>query len=233
MRISNLNWMDVEARLKQDDRAIIPLGSTEQHAYLSLATDSILAERVAVEAAEPLGVVVFPVLCYGVTPRFLAYPGTISLGLQTYLSMIRDLLESLEGQGFKRILFVNGHGGNTNAKNACVEFLQTHTSIRIKWHDWWNAPLTWEYVQGIEPGSSHASWMENFPWTRLSHAMMPDKSKEAVFLSSSQQMGPDSFRKLAGDGNFGGSYQRPDSEMITLWQIAVTETRSILEEDWN
>ncbi|MBP8242783.1 MAG: creatininase family protein, partial [Thermoflexales bacterium] len=65
MRISELNWMQVEAYLGQDDRAVLPLGSTEQHAYLSLATDAILADRLANEAAEPLGVPVFPVVAYG------------------------------------------------------------------------------------------------------------------------------------------------------------------------
>ena len=62
MRISDTNWMMVEEYLQHDDRAVLPLGCTEQHAYLSLSTDSILAERLAVEAAEPLGVPEFPVL---------------------------------------------------------------------------------------------------------------------------------------------------------------------------
>ena len=78
MKISEMNWMQVEAYLVQDDRAVVPLGSTEQHAYLSLSVDSILAERVAVEAAEPLGVPVFPVVSYGLTPYFGAYPGTVT-----------------------------------------------------------------------------------------------------------------------------------------------------------
>ena len=47
MRISEMNWMQVENFLKLDDRCVLPLGSTEQHAYLSLSVDSILAERVA------------------------------------------------------------------------------------------------------------------------------------------------------------------------------------------
>jgi hypothetical protein len=66
VRIADLNWMQVEEYLRHDDRIVLPLGSTEQHAYLSLATDSILAEAVAVEAAEPTGVP--PVLAYSLTP---------------------------------------------------------------------------------------------------------------------------------------------------------------------
>ena len=55
-----MNWMQVEEYLKRDDRAVVPLGSTEQHAYLSLCTDSILSETVSVDAAEPLGIPCFP-----------------------------------------------------------------------------------------------------------------------------------------------------------------------------
>ncbi len=62
MKIAAMNWSQVEAYLARDDRAVLPLGSTEQHASLSLSVDSILSERVALEAAEPLGVPVFPVL---------------------------------------------------------------------------------------------------------------------------------------------------------------------------
>ena len=75
MRIADMNWMQVRDHAAKDDRAVLPIGSTEQHAYLSLAVDSILSERVALEAAEPLGIPVFPVLAYGLTPSFVAYPG--------------------------------------------------------------------------------------------------------------------------------------------------------------
>src|SRR4051812_35814356 len=121
MRIADLNWMQLEEYLRRDDRAVIPLGSTEQHAYLSLATDAILAERVAVEAAEPLGVPVFPALAYGVTPYFLAFPGSVSVRVSTYVMLVRDILDSLAGQGFKRFLLVNGHGGNSPAASIAPE----------------------------------------------------------------------------------------------------------------
>ena len=95
---------------------MLPLGSTEQHAYLSLGTDAILAERLAVEAAEPLGVPVLPAQPFGMTPAFTAYPGQPVAHASTRTSRcIRDLLGSLRGQGFGRILLVNGHGGNMPA----------------------------------------------------------------------------------------------------------------------
>jgi creatinine amidohydrolase len=115
MRVEECNWMQLEAYLEGDDRIVLPLGSTEQHGYLSLATDSILSERVAAEAAEPLGVPVLPALPYGLTPYFGAYPGSPSLRMSTYLAVVGDLLDSLHGQGFRRFLVVNGHGGNAPA----------------------------------------------------------------------------------------------------------------------
>ena len=62
MNIEDRNWMQVEEYLQHEDRIVVPLGSIEQHAYLSLGVDRILSERVAIEAAEPLGVLVLPSL---------------------------------------------------------------------------------------------------------------------------------------------------------------------------
>ena len=75
MRIVDMNWMQVEAYLNGDDRCVLPIGSIEQHAYLSLGVDAILAEKVALDAAEPTGVPVYPVVSYGITPYFSAFPG--------------------------------------------------------------------------------------------------------------------------------------------------------------
>ena len=103
--------MQLEEYLQRDNRIVLPVGSTEQHAYLSLETDNIIAERLSVEAAEPLGVPVLPVLAYGVTPGFGAFPGSPTLQLETFIAVVRELLESLYWQGFRRFLIANGHGG--------------------------------------------------------------------------------------------------------------------------
>jgi hypothetical protein len=143
MRIRAMNWMQLEASLQRDDRCVLPLGSTEQHAYLSLEVDNILSERVADEAAEPSGVPVFPVLAYGVTPYFRAFPGSISLRVEIYLRVIGDILGGLAEQGFRRLLLVNGHGGNRVAQTFAVEWMAAHPACTVRFHNWWNAPRTW------------------------------------------------------------------------------------------
>ena len=228
-----MNWMMVEEYLKRDDRAVLPLGSTEQHAYLSLSVDSILAERLAVEAAEPLGVPVFPVLAYGITPYFRAFPGTITLRVETYMSILRDILDAMAEQGFKRILIVNGHGGNTPAQGLVGEWMADHPGVRIKFHNWWNAPKVRAQVQAIDPIASHASWMENFPWTRLAKIEMPSEQKPMSDLEKVRRLDSRALRDYLKDGNYGGLYQRDDEEMLKIWRTGVEETRTLLTEAWD
>lgn len=230
MRIEGMNWPQAEEAVRQDDRCVLPLGCTEQHAYLSLATDTILAGQVAFEAAEPLGVPVFPTLPYGLTPGFMAYPGTVTLSLETYARVLKDLVGSLYRQGFRRILIVNGHGGNTPAKASVIEWLGEHPDARVRWHDWWNAPKTWAQVQATDAQASHASWMENFPWTRLQGVSQPSESKPMVGTADLRLLDPRELREALGDGSFGGLYERPDEEMLAIWAVAVAETRALLEE---
>lgn len=232
MRITDMNWMQVEEYLKHDDRAVLPLGSTEQHAYLTLATDSVLAERVSAEAAEPLGIPVFPVLPFGITPSFRSYPGSVHVRVQTYLAVVQDLLESLYGMGFRRILIVNGHGGNTPAQSLATEWMGEHPGARVKWHNWWNAPETWAKVLAFDPVASHASWMENFPWTRLAGVAQPQVQKPMCNFEKLRLLAPDEVRQYLGDGNFGGLYERPDAEMLAIWETAVQETRALLTGSW-
>lgn len=229
MQIQQMHWQQVEEYLRHDDRCVLPLGSTEQHAYLSLSTDNILAERVAVEAAEPLGIPVFPVVNYGIAPYFRTYPGTVTLRVETYLAFIRDLLDSLAEQGFRRILIVNGHGGNSPGQMLVTEWIADHPGYLVKWHNWWNAPRTISAVKAIDSLATHASWMENFPWTRLVDSAMPDERKPSI---EKRLLSPQDFRTALGDGNFGGFYQRPDEEMLAIWQVGVQETRDMLTEGW-
>jgi creatinine amidohydrolase len=227
MKISEMHWQQVEAYLEQDDRAVLPLGSTEQHAYLSLSVDSILSSRLAAEAAEPLGVTVFPVLPYGLTPMFTSYPGTLTLRLQTYLDVIRDLLDGLVHSGFRRIVLINGHGGNQPAQALIEEWQQQQTEVHVKFHNWWNASAVWAKVQATDPVASHASWMENFPWTRLAQVAMPEQQKPMIDVPRLAQLEPAQVRAELGDGNFGGYYQRSDADMWASGQVAVTETRGL------
>lgn len=232
MQIRQMNWMQVEEYLKHDDRCVLPLGSTEQHAYLSLSVDSILAEKCATDAAEPLGIPVYPVVSYGMAPYFQSYPGTVTLRIDTYISLVRDILNSLYHSGFRRILIVNGHGGNSPVDGLVLEWMADKPAAQVKFHNWWRAPQTWAKVKETDQRSSHASWMENFPWTRLPGVVMPSEQKIVPERPGMVNLVGDRMRAFYGDGNYDGYYQRPDAEMLAIWEVAVAETRSLLADNW-
>jgi creatinine amidohydrolase len=232
MRIQDCNWMQIEAYLRSDDRVVLPLGSVEQHAYLSLAVDQILAERVAVEAAEPLGVPVLPALPYGIVPYFAAYPGSPALSPETYGAVLCEVIGSLHGQGFRRFLLVNGHGGNDAGRPVLEEWAAARREIEVVWHNWWNAPRTWAVVQAVDPDASHASWLESFPWTRLPGVEVPKERKPMVDLDAVRSADPLVAREMLGDGSFGGLYERSDEDVLRVWRAGVEEVRDVLASGW-
>ena len=214
--------MQLEAYLSGDDRIVLPVGSTEQHAYLSLETDNILAERASVKAAEPLGVPVLPVLPFGVT-GFTAYPGSPTLLAATLVSVLSDIVDSLVGQGFARILVVNGHGGNTESGKA---WTRSRPDAAVVWHELWEGRPD-EIAAAIDPDYDHASWSENFPWTRLPGVVIPAQRKPPVEWPEDEN--PGAWREALGDGSFGGLYQRSSEDESRLWEAAVQAIRTRLE----
>jgi creatinine amidohydrolase len=196
----------------------------------------ILSERVAVEAAEPLGVPVLPSLPYGLTPYFAAYPGSPTLQVATYQAVIRDLLDSLAGQGFRRFMLVNGHGGNEAGRDAAAAWQAAwqagSADVQFIWHNWWNGPQAWGVVQSIDPDASHASWLENFPWTRLEGVTQPQERKPMADVSTMRETEPSELRKQLGDGSFGGLYERPDEDVLRVWQAGVEEVRELIANGW-
>lgn len=225
MRFEELNWMDVESYLRQDDRLLVVLGACEQHGYLSLASDTLIPQAIAYAASRQSGVLVAPALPFGVSPHFTTYPGTISLRLSTYLQVVEDVLRSLAGYGFRRILLLNGHGGNDPMRVRLVELRNEMPHLKLGWYAWWTAPSTVAVAQahGLKP--FHANWNESFPFTRV--ADVPSVSKEAPVTRPI--LNAEEIRTTYGDGVFGGDYQAPDEVMAEVLQAAVDDVIELLK----
>jgi creatinine amidohydrolase len=226
MRVRDLNWMQLEEYLRGDDRIVLPVGSTEQHAYLSLETDNIIAERLAIEAAEPLGVPVLPVVGYGVT-GFYMFPGSPTLSAETFGAVVRDILGSLHGQGFRRFFVANGHSGNV--PDAALAWAAEHDDAAVIWHEVWDGRPD-EIAAAIDEEYDHASWSENFPWTRLEGVDSPAQRKPRFTRPPVNTN--EAWREALGDGNFGGPYQLPDEQVLRVWNAAVELLRERLESGW-
>ena len=220
-----MNWMDVEKYLINDDRIVLVTGSCEQHGYLSLATDTLEPMEIARKACENPKVPIAPPVTYGLNPFFNAYPGNVSLSVETYARMIKDILESFITQGFRRILVSNGHGGNSGVLTLVIdEILAKNEKVKINLFQWWLDPRV--DAVAIKHGlkQSHANWSENHSFTRVSK--VPGKPKEFVVLPKTAS--PAKIRKMLGDGCTGGYYQAIDSVMEEFFQAAVDAMRQEL-----
>jgi creatinine amidohydrolase len=217
MRLEDLNWMDVEAYLRRDQRLMLVLGACEEHGYLSLCSDVRIPQALADAASQRTGVPVAPALPFGVSPHFTAFPGTISLKLKTYLEVVGDIVRSLYGQGFRRILVVNGHGGNDPAQVALIELRNEIPDLRLEWVSWWEEAAIAEVAKRHGLGTEHASWMEAFTFTRV--APLPEGQKARVSLPG--MAGAAEVRAAIGDGAFGGAYQADEAVMQELFEVGV------------
>ena len=233
MKLASMNWMQVEAYLRQDDRVVLPLGGTEQHGHLSLATSAFCAVRLADDAAHPLGIPVCPVLSFGLSPAFMAYPGTLTLRPKTYALLIAELLDSLTESGFRRVFIVNGSRGNSQMREVAAAWTSGRPGMEVIFHDWWSAPRTVAKIKSIDPVAGHGSWVDNYPWTRLTGVVMPEHQKLPIEIELSGEVNPSRLRKRLSDGTMGGYYERDDHEMMELWAVAVQEARAVLSGGWS
>jgi creatinine amidohydrolase len=143
-RLHDLTWEDAQRLARPGTVAVIPTGSTEQHGrHLPVEVDSRLVFEVAARASELAGeridVVLAPLLAYGASHHHLEFAGTMSLSLPTYISVLAELADSLIGFGrFSHVLFLNGHGGNTDPIHIAVRITRDkHPDAVVAGADYW------------------------------------------------------------------------------------------------
>ena len=225
MRSEELNWFDVENYLQQDDRLLLVLGSCEQHAYLSLLTDVRIPMALADAASQQTGVLIAPPLNFGASPYFLAYPGTLSLRVSTLLDVVEDLVRSAYGQGFRRLLVLNGHGGNDPVRLRLYELAGELPGLRLAWYAWWTSHSVTEVARRYALKPAHANWLEAFPFTTV--ADLPAVEKVPPYIPG--LLGAEEARRIYGDGSFGGPYFAPAEVMEAVFSAALLDVLDLLE----
>jgi creatinine amidohydrolase len=114
--LAELTWRDVQAAAY--DVVVLPWGATEAHnRHLPYGTDTIETERIAHESAKlawqaGARVVVLPAIPLGVQTGQLDIPFCLNINPSTQAAVLRDLAHALSGHGIRRLVILNGHGGN-------------------------------------------------------------------------------------------------------------------------
>ena len=225
MRLEDLNWLDIQSYLEKDDRLIFVVGACEQHAYLSLLTDVKIPLALADAASQRSNVLVAPPLNFGCSPYFLKYPGTLSLRANTMLDVIEDLVRSAYGQGFRRMLFLNGHGGNDLARSRLYELANRFSDLNIRWYSWWLANSVSQVARKYELKPAHANWLEAFPFTKVGDNPAGEKPPAVI----PGLIGADEARTIYGDGSFGGLYEVGSEIMAEVFEAALSDVNQLLK----
>lgn len=139
MHLAETPWTDVAA--VETDLAVVPVGSTEQHGpHAPLGTDTLNAETIANAGADAFEdeVVVTPAIPVGIAEEHRAFAGTMWVSNDTFRAYVREAAASLASHGFDRIVFANGHGGNSNALQEIAARLTrdgTAYAVSFTWFD--------------------------------------------------------------------------------------------------
>jgi creatinine amidohydrolase len=157
---------------------VIPIGATEQHGpHLPVGTDFLCAERIArdaaVQAQDEIPVLVSPTLPFGSSHHHLPFGGTLSLPTDLYYQVLMELGRSLVIDGFRRLFFVNGHGGNHEVAQLAARDLSLQQPVHVAAASYW--VVAWSELVAAGAGAlgrfpGHASAFE----TSLVLAAWPD-----------------------------------------------------------
>jgi len=135
------------------------------------------------------------------------------------------MIRSVYRHGFRRLVFLNGHGGNDPARTRISEMLDTLPGLSVRWYSWWSTPNVTKVAEKYDLKSYHAAWIEAFRFVRV--ANLPEGIKEPAI--SKDILGAEGSRALYGDGVFGGPYQVDDMILDEIFQVAVEDILELLK----
>jgi creatinine amidohydrolase len=235
-----MSWEEIKEYLAHDDRALIALGSVEEHGrHLGLGTDMLESDAIAKGTSTTTGVVMAPTLPYGMCLPQMAFPGSLSLRPATLNIVIEDLFRAFYHHGFRRIFIVNGHGGNVASIYYAIQNVaDSLPGLRVKVFSWWTDAEAYKVVVDMtgEQHGSHAGAAE----TSFMMAICPQgvkmerlTGKDAPIKPSREVPTIQDFAKLYPDGIMGYHPTKASKEAGEALLAKSVEICSRELENWN
>jgi creatinine amidohydrolase len=136
--LQRLTWKDIKRLVPGEiDTIILPVGTVEAHGAAALGTDNIIPESISAYIAGKINALIAPTVNYGITKSLYGYPGSITVNPDNFKNYIDDILKSFHDIGFKKVIIINGHGGNNSSlKEAAHGFFKTH-KVKTAVIHWW------------------------------------------------------------------------------------------------
>jgi creatinine amidohydrolase len=171
IRINDMTWEQFRDHVPaRADLAVVPVGTVEAHGAIPLGTDTIIPEALAAVLAPRWGGLVAPSIAYGVTNSLLPYPGSTTVSSATFRAYLFEAVAGLVDAGFRRVVILNGHGGQSEEVAEVVARLWNEKRAFAVAVEWWG--FADAAASAIYPGtvSGHAGVEE----TAMVLAVAPD-----------------------------------------------------------
>lgn len=213
MLLAFSTWSEIEAFLRSSQAIVIPIGSCEQHGPSGLlGTDWLCPEIIAHAASDAANLLVAPTFNIGMAQHHLGFPGTISLRPSTFQAAICDWARSLARHGFRRLYFLNGHGGNIASIEAAfsefyadASFAGSPSQVLLQLRNWWDLPGVGALAKAMFPcGHGHHATPSEIAVTQAAY---PGSIKAVTCSPRIAPVGPvhdaADFRSRFADGRVG------------------------------
>jgi creatinine amidohydrolase len=242
----------LEAAIAHDPVVLLPVGSLEQHGrHVPVGCDANSAEAVALSGAEAAAargchVLVLPTLWYGYSPHHMGFSGTVTLRSETFLQAVQDIADSVLAHGVRRVLIVNGHGGNVSSLDVVASRLghAWHGRARIAVVTYYQlaGPRLAEFRESAPGGMGHACEFETSVQLALHPELVrieaavscypkPPSSRQSTDLfGTSLVRSYHDFKDLSPTGTFGDPSLASAAKGEIILRICVEELTSLIEE---
>ena len=230
---ANLKAHELRTLAEEDAIVIVPVGSTEQHGpHMPVQTDARLASEVAQRTARQIAnsapVVVTPAVWTGLAEHHMPLGGTITLDFDTFSRLLRGIVGSLVRHGFRRIVLLNGHGGNITALDVIVGELTRELGIPLTSVNYWM--MVPDVVEGLlerQTALHHACEGE----TSLMLAVAPELvDTDRLGEAHGRQDGDPKMALGPGMGRWFSFAERTDSGVIGDAALATAEKGRVMIE---
>ena len=238
-----LTWTEAQQQLQEVDIALLPVGSIEQHGpHLPLDTDAFDAEYLALQVAQACShpkPLVLPGLSYGVSYEHNHFSGTLSITNDTLTRLVYEIGMSVNRNGIKKLVIINGHGGNTPALNHAAQMINRDAKIFVCVDSGETSDVDIESLSET-PNDVHAGEIE----TSTSLAVRPqlvrmNLVKKSIPEFSSRYLNFTSRRKVpwyaytqdvSKSGVLGDPTKANAEKGKKIWQIMIAHLVSLVED---
>lgn len=193
MELSRMSWAQAREALREAKVALLPVGSTEQHGpHLPLGTDWLTAQEIAKRASSRGKWLVLPTIPVGVSEHHRQFWGTLWVPPEVLRDYVMGVARALASHGLRRLVLVNGHGGNTAALEEAARRLR-HEGIYAFVYVWWRA-IPEVISQVLEGSGSHAGELE----TAVVLAIAPELVCTEKYREAAEKSAPEWGKKVEG-----------------------------------